>query len=301
MKKQLIAVTTASAIALSAGLTTTPMTEVSAKSSVSVTKKASGTYVVKTKKNVYYQANKKKIGTVSKNTVVTLTHKRVVNGKTWYKIKYGKKTGWVLSTNLSKLTLSKTSKVSKSFKTSAKKNIYSAAGGHNKKVGTVKKNTVVKATYKRTVNGKTWYKISYGKKTGWVVGSNLKTYVKKISTSGSKLISTGSQYLGVPYVWGGTSPRGFDCSGFTQYVYKKANGKSIPRTSGAQYAASKKVSKSQLKQGDLVFFSVGSSRITHVAMYAGNGKLLHAAGNKVQYQSLVGYWDRYVVGYGTFH
>ena len=228
MKKQLIAVTTASAIALSAGLAATPMTEASAKSSVSVTKKASGTYVVKTKKNVYYQANKKKIGIVSKNAVVTLTHKRVVNGKTWYKIKYGKK-------------------------------------------------------------------------TGWVVGSNLKTYVKKTSTSGSKLISTGSQYLGVPYVWGGTSPRGFDCSGFTQYVYKKANGKSIPRTSGAQYTASKKVSKSQLKQGDLVFFSVGSSRITHVAMYAGNGKLLHAAGNKVQYQSLAGYWDRYVVGYGTFH
>lgn len=300
MKKQLIAVTTASAIALSAGLAATPTTEASAKSSVSAATKISGTYVVKAKKNVYYRANNKKVGTVSKNTVVTLTHKRTVNGKKWYKIKYGKKTGWVLSSNLSKLSVSSATKVSKSFKTSATKNVYAAAGGHNKKTGTVSKNTVVKATYKRTVNGKTWYKISYGKKTGWVVSSNLKTYVKKTSTSGSKLISIGSQYLGVPYVWGGTSTRGFDCSGFTQYVYKKATGKSIPRTSGAQYAASKKISKSQLKPGDLVFFSVGSNRITHVSMYAGNGQLLHAAGTHVKYQSLAGYWDRYVVGYGTF-
>lgn len=183
-------------------------------------------------------------------------------------------------------------------------NIRTSASASSKKVATVKNNAKVKTTKKTVKNGVTWVKGTVSGKTGWMnakyLSSNKSKTVKKASSSNSNLISYGAQFTGTPYVWGGTRPGGFDCSGFTSYVYKNVTGKTIPRTSGAQYASSKKVSKSNLQAGDLVFFSVGSSRITHVALYAGNGQLLHAAGNSVKYQSLSGYWDRYVVGYGRY-
>lgn len=295
MRKQLIAIVTASAITLSAGLTTYPTMDASAAT------KASGTYKSTTAKKLYKTANKTRIGTVPRKTVVKVSRKTKVKGTTWYKVTYGKKTGWVQSKNLSKITVSSAKKVSKTYKAATKKTMYVGAGAHQKKMGYINRNSVLSAKYTSKVNGKTWYKVKTSSgKYGWTSAVNLKKYVKPASNSGSNLISTGAQYLGVPYVWGGTTPSGFDCSGFTSYVYKKATGKTIPRTSGAQYAGSKKISKSQLKKGDLVFFSASGGRITHVAMYAGNGKLLHAAGNQVQYQNLAGYWDKLVVGYGTY-
>ncbi|GEK32942.1 C40 family peptidase [Kurthia sibirica] len=302
MNKKIITVLTAGTIALSANFVATQPMTASAASSVSAASKISGTYVTKTAKNVYHRANVTKIGKVSAKTKIKLTHKRTVNGKTWYKISYnsGKK-GWVLSTNLTKLTVSSAKTYKKQFKTTTAKTAYKLAGGHNAKAGVIKRGAVVKTSHKRVVNGKNWYKVkSSTGLTGWVTSSNLKSYVAKVSNNGSALIAGGAKYLGVPYVWGGTTPSGFDCSGFTSYVYKQVLGKTIPRTSGAQYAGSKKISKSQLKTGDLVFFSASGGSITHVAMYAGNGKLLHAAGNKVHYQNLAGYWDRLVVGYGTY-
>lgn len=180
-------------------------------------------------------------------------------------------------------------------------NIRKSASVNSKKVATVKNGAKVKITSKTVKSGTTWVKGTVSGKTGWMNAKYLSsTKVKKASASNSSVISYGAKFVGTPYVWGGTTPRGFDCSGFTSYVYKNVTGKSLPRTSGAQYAASQKISKSQLQAGDLIFFSVGSSRITHVALYAGNGQLLHAAGNRVQYQSLYTYWDNYIVGYGRF-
>lgn len=301
MKKSIFIAATAGAIALSGSISTSQPLEASAKSKVSAATKMSGTYIVKAKKNVYFRANKKKVRSIARKTVVKLTHKRTVNGKLWYKISYGNKKGWVLATNLSKLTRSPITSHVKKYKTAATKNVYSAAGGHSKKIGQIRKSSIVSASQKRTVNGKLWYKVKASNGfTGWVLASNLKSYVKHVSNGGSQIVAEGSKYLGVPYVWGGTTTSGFDCSGFTSYVYKKATGKTIPRTSRAQYAASKKVSRANLKAGDLVFFSATGGTVTHVALYAGNGKLLHAAGNRVHYQNLAGYWDRLVVGYGTF-
>ena len=130
------------------------------------------------------------------------------------------------------------------------------------------------------------------------------TYLKKgsvvkktsESTALNDIVSTGKRYLGVPYVYGGTTPAGFDCSGFTRYVYAK-HGISLPRTSRAQRAAVKYTNNPQ--PGDLVFFNVGGGAITHVAIYAGNGMLVHAAGNRVQYQTMSTYWKYYVHSYGT--
>ena len=82
------------------------------------------------------------------------------------------------------------------------------------------------------------------------------------------------KYLGVPYVWGGTSPSGFDCSGLVQYACKK-NGISVPRVAASQRNVGKSVSRQNLQPGDLVFFSSGG-RVSHVGIYVGNGNMIHA-------------------------
>jgi cell wall-associated NlpC family hydrolase len=114
------------------------------------------------------------------------------------------------------------------------------------------------------------------------------------------IISTGNKYLGTPYQFGAKygQTKTFDCSSFVKYVYAK-NGVSLPRTSRAQATVGKTVSIKNLKKGDLVFFkSAGSSsrRITHVAIYAGNNKLLHTYGKGgVKYTEFSTYWkNRFV-------
>lgn len=90
------------------------------------------------------------------------------------------------------------------------------------------------------------------------------------SNKGTQVVSYAKKYLGASYVYGGDGPNSFDCSGFTQYVYKKF-GVSLPHSASAQQSYGKAVSKSNLKQGDLVFFT------GHVGIYVGNNKFIHAA------------------------
>lgn len=94
----------------------------------------------------------------------------------------------------------------------------------------------------------------------------------------AKPVSTykiGLKYLGTPYCRGGKSPKCFDCSGFTQYIYKK-KGKKIPGTVGGQYKQSKKIARDDAKVGDLVFFFSSGGHSYHVGIYAGNGEVLHS-------------------------
>ncbi|MBO1263591.1 C40 family peptidase [Proteiniclasticum sp. SCR006] len=93
------------------------------------------------------------------------------------------------------------------------------------------------------------------------------------SVSSSAIVNKAYQYLGVPYVWGGTSPSGFDCSGFIQYVYR-SQGISLPRVSRAQAASGSYVSISNAQPGDILYF--GQSSVTHVGIYIGNNKMIHA-------------------------
>ncbi|USS85100.1 NlpC/P60 family protein [Fructilactobacillus myrtifloralis] len=93
------------------------------------------------------------------------------------------------------------------------------------------------------------------------------------NTASADVISSGQQHVGTSYVWGGSNPGGFDCSGFTQYVFAQ-NGISLPRTAAAQYAASQPISASEARPGDLVFISNGG--IYHVGIYQGNGMMLDA-------------------------
>ena len=105
----------------------------------------------------------------------------------------------------------------------------------------------------------------------------------------NKIVTTAKQYIGVPYQWGGESPdTGFDCSGLTMVVYQ-LNGLDLPRSSRQQWKTGKPVKRSQLNRGDLVFFATsGGRRVSHVGIYTGNGKFLHAPrrGRKIQVSSL---------------
>lgn len=111
------------------------------------------------------------------------------------------------------------------------------------------------------------------------------------------VINTAKQFLGVPYVWGGSSPSGFDCSGFTTYVMAK-NGITIPRTAALQFGTGTPVDKANLKIGDLVFFTTYAPGASHVGFYLGNGEFIHAssAAAKVTISSMntTYYTSRYV-------
>lgn len=101
---------------------------------------------------------------------------------------------------------------------------------------------------------------------------------------GKRVLAHARQVKGVPYRYGGASPaQGFDCSGLTSYVFAQA-GKTIPRTSAAQAAVAHRISRSQLRQGDLIFYHP-SGRVSHVAIYAGNGMVWEApsSGRQVRY------------------
>lgn len=102
-------------------------------------------------------------------------------------------------------------------------------------------------------------------------------------SKGSQVVNYGKKFMGRPYKFGASTKTTavFDCSSFTKYIFKKY-GITLPRTSAAQSKVGKAVSKAKLKAGDLVFFSSGSrangKNVTHVAVYAGNGKILHTYG-----------------------
>lgn len=107
---------------------------------------------------------------------------------------------------------------------------------------------------------------------------------------GTRVINTGDDYLGVRYKWGGNTPNeGFDCSGFTKYVYAR-NGVTLPRTSRQQARVGEWLPANigALRQGDLMFFASNGSRINHVAIYAGANRILHStsSGGRVRYDDL---------------
>lgn len=117
--------------------------------------------------------------------------------------------------------------------------------------------------------------------------------------SGSEILAEAQNYLGTPYVSGGASPSGFDCSGFTYYVLKQC-GYAPYRTPADQYRQGTAVDKSSLQPGDIVFFAnTYASGISHVGIYAGNGQFIHSPNSRstVSYSDLTrGYWADHYYG-----
>ncbi len=107
-----------------------------------------------------------------------------------------------------------------------------------------------------------------------------------------RIASTALQYLGVPYVYGGSSPSGFDCSGFVKYVFEQA-GISLPRVADDQYAVGVPVSFENLRTGDLVFFVDDSGELSHVGIYLKDGEFIHASiTTGIDFDSLYRDWRR---------
>jgi cell wall-associated NlpC family hydrolase len=118
------------------------------------------------------------------------------------------------------------------------------------------------------------------------------------------LVKSAKDFIGVPYLWGGQSTDdGFDCSGLTMTVYQ-LNGLNLPRHSRTQFDVGDSISKDDLQKGDLIFFSKkGSSRVTHVGIYIGNDKFIHASshGKKIRIDCLsTDYFTRQFMGAKTY-
>lgn len=105
------------------------------------------------------------------------------------------------------------------------------------------------------------------------------TIDQTVSPTVSTVVATAKKYLGVPYKFGGDTPKGFDCSGYLQYIFAQ-NGMKIPRTADEQYKIGTSLSQSQLKTGDLVFFTTYEKGPSHCGLYLGDSKFIHASSSK---------------------
>jgi cell wall-associated NlpC family hydrolase len=117
------------------------------------------------------------------------------------------------------------------------------------------------------------------------------------------VVETARQQVGVPYRYGGESPRGFDCSGLVHYAYLSA-GIEVPRTTVEQLRGARRIPLAELRPGDVLFFRVAPPKISHVGLYVGDGRFVHApsSGRQVSYASLDDqYWSRHIVAAGRFY
>lgn len=129
--------------------------------------------------------------------------------------------------------------------------------------------------------------------------ANPTTMDKNLPKSNSATVMAAEKFLGTPYLWGGTTAKGLDCSGLVQLAVKNATGKNIPRVASDQYHASVKVPTNQMKPGDIIAFGT-LDNIHHIGIYVGNGQFINAphTGAKVRIDTLAGRKD--IVGAGRF-
>lgn len=216
----------------------------------------------------------------------------------WYKVQYGQKTGYMHSDFL---ILKQRENVNLGYAkvTCSVANLRSGPSTTTAIVTQARNGAMLYTIgfncgwYKVVYNGKTAYirsdladltASSFGKDSDpWYTvdpgsGSSGNSGSPGTSSAGDAIAAKAKEYLGSPYTWGGSSPSGFDCSGFTQYVMR-ASGYSINRTATAQLQNGTSISRDNLKPGDLVFFSdsYNASSASHVGIYLGDGKFIHAS------------------------
>ena len=237
----------------------------------------------------------------SANEVVVITEK---SGE-WYKVIYNLQEGYMHSSYLH-VSTRENAELGYGKVTGSKVNIRSGPGTSYSAV--TRANLGDKAYIIGINNG--WYKIIFGNHIGYIRSDYLDLteipYENKASTkkplffikgkstgvtpsaaalngnntTADKIIATAKKYIGVPYVWGGSTPSGFDCSGFVQYVFK-AHGITLPRTSKEQWNIGTSVSKANLKPGDLVFFAnTYTTGVSHLGIYIGNNQFIHASSSQ---------------------
>ena len=127
-----------------------------------------------------------------------------------------------------------------------------------------------------------WYRVNAGGVSGYIrsdyveLGERTGEAPAANVTVGQQIVAFARQYMGVPYVWAGSSPSGFDCSGFVSYVFKSF-GYQTNRTAAGIYKNGTAVDKSELQIGDAVFFASSSEAIGHVGIYIGDGQFIHSS------------------------
>lgn len=187
----------------------------------------------------------------------------------WYKIAYNGSTGYVSADYLNvdqDNVFTTYGRVN-----SDGVNVRSDASTDSSVLATIEEDAIV------TVNGLVdgWYDVTCEYGTEGYIRSDFLDLTES-SSSNSDIAATAKQYLGTGYVYGGASPRGFDCSGFTMYVYAQL-GVSLPHGATPQLNYGTYVSRSELQPGDLVFFSDGSYPASHVGIYVGGDEFIHAS------------------------
>lgn len=219
----------------------------------------------------------------------------------WYKVAYEGNTGYVSADYL----LVDQDNVFETYGrvNSDGVNVRSGASTESEVLATVDTDTIV------TVNGLVdgWYDVTckYGTE-GYIRSDFLDLTESSSSSSGSAIVDTAKSYLGVNYVYGGASPSGFDCSGFTMYVYQQF-GYSLPHTATGQWQSglgTRVWSIGALQPGDLVFFNDPSRNAgkacSHAGIYIGNGQFVHSSSSRSQGVIISdltsGYYYNYFVG-----
>jgi len=222
----------------------------------------------------------------------------------WYKVSYNLQTGYMHSKYLDAAT-KENAELGYGRITGNKVNVRSGPGTSYKSLASA---AVGDTAYIIGINNQ-WFKVIYGSTVGYIRSDyvalteipyenrdskNTPLFFRGGKSTGvtpsasalnrpkptaSAIIATAKKYIGVPYVWGGSTPSGFDCSGFVQYVFG-AHGISLPRTSKEQYGVGTKVSKANLKPGDLVFFNTEGSGVSHLGIYIGSNQFIHASTSK---------------------
>ena len=232
--------------------------------------------------------------TLDKGTLVELT----VQEGDWYRISYDGARGYIASQYVTRYDsatgLSGAGKV-----TADVLNIRSAPKSGSTSLGTASHGAVLTVT---GIEG-SWFAVSYNGVSGYVASqyvlicspSTADTSAPETpeeaptetpaetpadnpaaTVSGSEIVSLAQQYLGVPYVYGGSSPSGFDCSGFTMYIFAQV-GVKLPHGATSQLSYGDSVSRSELQPGDLVFFQDYGAVASHVGIYIGGDQFIHAS------------------------
>lgn len=282
-------------------------TAIAPSNTVTSTTGTAGTVKCSSSVNLRSEANTSSsiLAELKNGTAVTVVS--TANG--WCKVNCSSKTGYikqdyVSTTGSASNNTSASTGTAAVVKCSSTVNFRSAASTSSTVLGELKNGTAI--TVLSTSNG--WSKVSYAGTTGYISADYLVTASSgtaitpsntaasvSISAKRQSVLNYAAQFLGVPYVYGGSTPSGFDCSGFTSYVFKNTVG-SIPRVAQAQYDATTRVSRDDLLPGDLVFFGSSTSSISHVGIYVGSNQFIHApsTGDVVKYSSLTGsYATRY--------
>lgn len=208
----------------------------------------------------------------------------------WDKVVYNGNTGYASSTYLS-AQAETTAPVAPTLYKSAKYNLNMRTGPGTgyARVLTIPAGGQVQVL--ETSGG--WDKIVYSGYTGWASSEYLVEVSQNVSST--EVVNFAKTLLGIPYAWGGDSPsEGFDCSGFTKYVYAKF-GITLPRVSGDQANYGTAVSLGEMKPGDLIYF--GNSSVSHIGIYIGNNQMIHSpsAGKTVEIKDLTWHLNNYQI------